>query len=361
MFTFNGLCKIEKKELELAKNNPHTAQFFCTYDKIVDCNKNNCNNLTGFTFSRELELPLHTNKNYFNKLLVLKNYYNDHFVRTMTDKSPSAVYVRRKQMPRTVLHWGQLKLFLSELEFFTEYAIKDKKQNVIYAGAAPGIHLNLLSQLFPNLHFYLVDPRNFNKDLINKNNVTTIQDYFSDKMATELRKKLGNQDILFISDIRITPEEKNINKNHSLQKSWFNILKPTYAMLKFRLPRLHKTKSYLDGKIYFQAYAYPSSTETRLVVKKNAKIVKYNVDDYENKLYFFNRMTRAQFYKYNHNIKDLDHCYDCKCFVYLVEKYLDKYKNSIFSNKNFNDIIFIIRNSVGYKDYLAEKHDFHFQ
>jgi hypothetical protein len=36
--------------------------------------------------------------------------------------------------PKTVLHWGQRKLLLSEIEFLTNHTDKDRKYIVVYAG-----------------------------------------------------------------------------------------------------------------------------------------------------------------------------------------------------------------------------------
>lgn len=56
-------------------------------------------------------------------------------------------------------HMGQLKLFLSEVQFLTEYTFFDEKTIVIYAGSAPNNKLPLLNSLFPNVHFILIDKR----------------------------------------------------------------------------------------------------------------------------------------------------------------------------------------------------------
>ena len=48
-----------------------------------------------------------------------------------------------------VCHWGQRKLLLSEVEFFTTFFDPLASALVIYAGAAPGHHIPLLSEMFP--------------------------------------------------------------------------------------------------------------------------------------------------------------------------------------------------------------------
>ena len=57
-------------------------------------------------------------------------------------------------------HWGQRKLLFSEIEFLTLYGHLAK--TVVYAGAAPGTHINYLSkELFPEHKWVLVDPAPF--------------------------------------------------------------------------------------------------------------------------------------------------------------------------------------------------------
>ena len=68
-------------------------------------------------------------------------------------------YVRKDERKKLAAHWGQRKLFLSELYFLTKYAGLSK--NVIYAGAAPGKHTKYLATLFPEHKFILVDPSPF--------------------------------------------------------------------------------------------------------------------------------------------------------------------------------------------------------
>jgi hypothetical protein len=111
---------------------------------------------------------------------------------------------RRQHHFKSVEHWGQRKLFFTELEFLLMYASHthththvcvdvgsdrkakrrrmgeedenqeerdredDKHEEVeegtitfLYAGAAPGTHIAYLSALFPHVHFILVDPAEF--------------------------------------------------------------------------------------------------------------------------------------------------------------------------------------------------------
>lgn len=64
-------------------------------------------------------------------------------------------YGSDKRVPHNK-HNGQLKLFLTELQFLTHYA--KGTTLLIYAGAAPSNKMPMLAELFPKTHFVLVDP-----------------------------------------------------------------------------------------------------------------------------------------------------------------------------------------------------------
>lgn len=80
--------------------------------------------------------------------------------RMLHEASPRTPYARRIGEAKTVDHWGQRKLLLSEIEFLTHYAREGDV--VLYAGAAPGNHVRFLAEnMFPRLRFILVDPARF--------------------------------------------------------------------------------------------------------------------------------------------------------------------------------------------------------
>ncbi len=54
---------------------------------------------------------------------------------------------------KTVVHWGQRKLLMHEIEFLTKHLGTEQRAVLVYAGAAPGTHISLLSDLFPSVVF----------------------------------------------------------------------------------------------------------------------------------------------------------------------------------------------------------------
>ena len=203
--------------------------------------------------------------------------------------------------------------------------------NILYVGSACGAHIILLHKMFPNLKFILVDPRPFNTKLIKLSRVKYINKYFNNEMAKKFKKI--NKNLIFISDIRTISNEQNVPIDMEYQQNWVKIINPLYSLLKFRLPWSDKNIKYLDGTIYLQAWQSKNSTETRLLVKRNAKLRTYDTKLYENKLYYHNMINRCKYYKYKENeINDwnkihMDNCYDC-----TIEKLLhDRYLNSKFN------------------------------
>ena len=272
-------------------------------------------------------------------------------------------------------HWGQLKLFYTELEFINicmERKYDLNKSVMIYVGAAPGTHIIYLHRLFPNLHWILFDPNEFH---ITKNDYVDIftgkDGFFKDDMIPDLLnhpfiKKYPIK--LFISDIRTNPNEKTVFDEMLDQQRWLLKLGADMSMLKFRLPytlpgenalwvydlttikdyikkpigRPCKTKEYnvcyLKGDIYVQVYPPQYSTETRLIVdKKKDKYQLYNYDTvmYEEKCYYYNIHIRNEKMMYVNSEELKKHILGCDdnyetCSEYkIIEQYFTVNKLNI--------------------------------
>lgn len=360
-YDLKAKCTFNKKIYDIIIKNPHTLHFFCDIQNIIICedksnlNKNKnlkkCSKGIGYIFHRRPTPPLHT-KNMFTNLNLLSMYKKDSVPILLKDIEYKIDFQARKQLPATTIHWGQMKLFLSTLQFLLNYCPSGKKVNILYVGSAEGHNIPLLVDMFPNTEWYLVDPRKdknnksvFDKRLYKLERVKEIiTDYFTDDLAKKMSKKLNKEYFLFISDIRLfkqvnrNKKEDDIDTDMVLQKEWYKILNPDYTQLKFRIPYNKPEYNYLDGEIYLQDYAPVSSTETRLVVKKNSKMKKYLLQEYEGKLFYFNRLLRTSYYKHNYNIDCIDHCYDCTKFTMLINKY-NKYNPNYYKNKSIKKII----------------------
>ena len=285
--------------------------------------------------------------------------------RILPDNLPRVEYKRRTKEIKTVLHWGQRKLLLTEIEFFTNFFTKifnvvkentetpietptEKTIYAIYAGAAPGTHILYLSKLFPLIHFELYDPRAFSPNLLkNTEKIKTHMQYFTDETANQWKSEdHPDKILLFISDIRTGDTETQSSKmveervsiDHDWQKNWYNIISPEYSMFKFRLPWVIGETEYMDGDIYIQPYPPVTSTETRLIVSKNAKNKLYDNKKYEEQLFHFNTSIRPlQFNNILFNVSKnkkhgLTNNYDGASEVYILENYLEFIKDNLKDN-----------------------------
>ncbi len=252
----------------------------------------------------------------------------------LLDLNKTKKYIRRSNEYKPALHWGQLKLFLSEVEFLT-LAIKecpDKELWFVYAGAAPGHHIKYLATLFPKIHFELYDPNDFvvkDTDMIK----THVQ-FFTDEDAKFWAN--SGKTVVFCSDIRSEPAtQENIIRNMKMQLDWWKIINPELSMFKFRLPWESGKTEYPEGDIYIQAFAGPTSSETRLICKKDAKLIEYDNTTYEDACFNHNTDDRLRRYQTALGniqlIRDgLDMCYDCSSFIYIMHEYM-KIMNLSFS------------------------------
>eukprot|EP00043_Microstomoeca_roanoka_P015870 m.159576 g.159576 ORF g.159576 m.159576 type:complete len:698 (+) comp16349_c1_seq3:1168-3261(+) len=247
------------------------------------------------------------------------------FTRILTDDSPQTAYRRRKHETKTVIHWGQRKLLLSEIEFLLRYG--QRSDLVVYAGAAPGTHIAQLSVMFPQHRFVCVDPAPFSPQLSACKQLLLRQEKFTDQVAEEY----AGRNVLFVSDIRsvdpdLTTEKETdhaVRNDQDCQMRWHDIMKPAASMLKFRLPWDKGTTEYLDGEIYLPVWGPITTTEARLMVTGHSRR-RYDNQKYEAQLFHFN--TRVRVGRYAHGVKGegIDYCYDCKAEIEILRRYFIK-------------------------------------
>src|SRR5579872_1380700 len=126
--------------------------------------------------------------------------------RLLTDMSPQLPYHRRKDEVKKAVHWGQRKLLLSEIEFLTLFwdPFKVPKPVIVYAGAASGGHIPLLSMMFPAAELHLYDPSPF---VISE--TPKIKIYRQLFLDDDARKWANRKDVFLISDIRSADLQDN--------------------------------------------------------------------------------------------------------------------------------------------------------
>lgn len=268
----------------------------------------------------------------------------------LTHDFPRRRYMREGHNPKSI-HLGQRKLLLSEIEFLTrviknnpkpEYSVESKaigKESskfsylLLYVGAAPGQHIPILSEMFPEVKFVLYDPAPFK--IKPSATIEIHQELFTDEVA---KTYTDTPNLLLVSDIRSTPRanyqpdteeadsefENEVRKNLLQQKQWVETIRPFRSLLKFRLPFTDESEKavteYFDGIINFQAYAPPQSAETRLEIGSKPKMTSYDHTRYEQQMFYFNTWYRTQsFVHYN---RRYGWSYDTVREFFILKKYI---------------------------------------
>ncbi len=224
---------------------------------------------------------------------------------------PEMPYRRRKDEEKKSIHFGQRKLLLTLVQFLTLFWDPQEipKPVVVYAGAAPGTNIAIVSMLFPEVEFHLYDPAPFKIKPTEK--LRLYQQYFRDDDA---KKWADRTDVFFVSDIRTADytKAKNLDENEAqimidmnMQMDWFNIINPIQGQLKFRPPYTGGNRppriDYLMGYVFKQAWGPKTTTETRLVPIRGDEgrwiIVSWSAQKYQDQMFHHNVVIRE---KYNY-------------------------------------------------------------
>jgi len=234
-------------------------------------------------------------------------------------------YRSRQNERKTVCHWGQRKLMLAEVEFLTQF--HGLASTVVYAGAAPGLHMPKLAELFPSLRFVLVDPRPMADTVAScraaiDNRIEVRQQLFTEEMAREF----VGLDALLISDVRTSddirePSEEEVRADMELQRAWHEAMQPVASSLKFRLPWGSGETAYLEGDIFLPVWGPVTTTECRLFVLRGAGSRTYDNGRYERQMFHFNTHQRIAKYTHSHMKFFKCSCYDCTAEVHILTVY----------------------------------------
>jgi len=381
-----GICKLDNNQRKLAYTNPHCIEFFCNMSNVLNCtsctnyliknnniklfnskfknntddnetckNKNECINgyVYDYVVTRNLDKLDNSIESNIDKFKIIKNFYNTQFYYKLDDIPYLVNYEFTAPKPKSVVHWGQLKMFLVTLIFLTKIIKPDDKEvHIIYPGSGRGnINLLILCDMFPNTRWYLIDPieilPKIKYKLNNHKQIIEIRnEYFTDELAEEYYEKFKNRNfkLLFFSDIRLSTDDNAILGDNDSNIKWHKIIKPEFSYLKFRCAydgnNLYK---YYKGTIYTQPYAPGSSTESRILLSTELEEYTYNTEEYEGKFIYFNRILRPSYYKKSiiQNNNYFDHCYDCTYFSYLIKNYLNKF--TLFNPFKTNNILEIMK------------------
>lgn len=236
------------------------------------------------------------------------------FDRLVTDEGERRPY--REKITTGNIHWGQRKLLMSEIEFFTNYwnPIEVPEPIVLYVGAASGVHINILLKMFTPFKWILYDPGSFDPELMKNSVIDPTELDFNDKRSIIYQSLFTNDNVefykslrdrlFFISDIRRNlvgmsgkEKEQAIIEDMKIQREWVETIDPIRSILKFRLPYVEKwTRDYgyryLDGFVYKQVWHGSKSTECRLVPNKPYREKIYDFKNHEQQMFYYNTIVR---------------------------------------------------------------------
>ena len=375
-----GICYLNSEEKDIIHKNPHCAEFFCKLDNVHDCSK--CFNYLSKKKNIKLFYKNEYDENeediycenkctqgyiydYMNRNnekiegkceidKYKKKFYRKKFIYKLDKIKYKIDYENTLPKPRTVVHWGQLKMLLITIIFFINKIDPDDKTiHIIYPGSARGDDILILCNMFPNTIWHLIDPREHHSKLYNHPQIAEIiTDYFTDDIAKYFYEKFKDRKykLFLISDIRQGTDDISVLQDQESNAKWHNIILPDYSYFKFRCGYDSDISyKYYKGDIYLQPFAPISSTETRILFDKKLEEYTYNIKEYQGKLFYFNRIIRPSYHVKSiiKNNNYFDHCYDCTYFSYLIKNYLNKFpKFNPFNTTDIFDIMKKITNLI---------------
>ena len=255
-------------------------------------------------------------------------------------KSPVTSYDISAPHDITTEHWGTRKLLLTDIEFLTQN-VGMGKCSVIYIGAAPGLHINYLSELFPDLDFVLIDTQTIKAKKTSKIHFrlgdvvqNIVEEYAKSKKELLLICNVhtfGSQDYI----------EETILRDIKKQAEWHLRMKPIASLLTFRLPPKTRRIQFLEGSIVLQPWSSRRTSVCRLLVRKDARIKEYDVTTLKACLAHFQNVLRIMYYEHDledSNVDGLDHCYDCRSEIFILSQYLKKVQRIPDENKRQSPI-----------------------
>lgn len=274
----------------------------------------------------------------------------------LNDFSPQEQYRKLEESQRTTIHYGQLKLMMTDIMFLSIFWDPKKvpRPQVVIVGAAPGQHYPIFVKMFPEITFHLYDPRKFDIPQESRERIRLYKQYFTDDDAHIWS---GRNDVIFISDIRSIEEdtakekyEERVEFDMKIQQDWVEIMDPVVSSLKFRLKYPAKNpvtglddidviSEYLDGFRMKQIWQPHVSTEVRLIpIKVNGKYrrKKWSSLLHQNQCYFHNvRIRTSNFYNpFTNDMTpifedELTNDFDSVSTALILKKYLHRMTGNI--------------------------------
>lgn len=118
-----------------------------------------------------------------------------------------------------------------------------------------------------------------------------------------------------------TENDAAVTVDNLYQRKWVELMQPSKAFLKFKLPYEDGKTEFFEGPLYFPVFGPATTTECRLVCDAKSKLVEYDHAVYSDELFFFNTVLRSSLYEHSVEVLGLCHCFDCKSEVVILGEY----------------------------------------
>lgn len=219
---------------------------------------------------------------------------------------------------KSLPEWSQLKNLVSAFQFFNCFWCADKIPNpkCVIVGAAPGNHLCVLAQAFPQFEYHLYDEAKFDPRLSSFKNIILHQKFFSDVEIEEWREiQLSQQNVFMIFDNRNPAFKKELSDKEKdkiflqdlrFQEKCISAILPVKSLLKVCFPsnfnpiteksedKIHI--SFFDGIAYRHIYNDKNSKEFSLIPHDGVAMRLWNVPLIEDVIRYHNLYIRQQNY-----------------------------------------------------------------
>ena len=244
---------------------------------------------------------------------------------------------REKPHGQVKLLWSNL-LGLALVEAHMQREPHRRSIELVVAGASPGTHMLVLLQHIRKwrqrrgVRIHLYDPLPLDADLKDMVDADESMSFerrpFTDQDAHEWGS-VGRSAtcVVFFSDIRskihakkdhMRADEVKIAADMEAQKTWVQIMRPDYCMLKFHAPHATKDKQhvqehfpYLYGRLYEQAWVGLFSAEYRLFCTKAdmRRDEQYDTKEIERHAFYHTYFTRPSTFSVQHRQMPYDEAF----------------------------------------------------
>jgi len=232
-------------------------------------------------------------------------------------------------------HSGQLKLGLGMMYFMAkvlkymnrrygaDWRESRPRPVVISAGAASGQTMTMVYESFPEFNYHLWDTSPFWKGIASlakrmaedeEPEIVIHKKFIYPADMVAYNEQFPDRDMFFISDLRTSdeksqPTRKHIVTDNDLQYQLVKALNPRLSMLKFRMAYPDMTLGqkddyyYMPGVIWKQPYAPQASTETRLIVKQETRMIEgRSVELAPERTYKYSELAHEQQMSHHNNV-----------------------------------------------------------